>query len=102
MHHQTERGEIGPNIAHLGKLEDAVKHQACENVGDLVGQHGRSVQPLADVQPAPQVSLSRILALVRDDHGDDNAGVDNDAHRRGSSATRASGASATTSPAGRC
>jgi hypothetical protein len=58
MQDQAQGGEIGPDVVHLADLDRTVKYPPGENVGDLLWQHGRSMQALAGVQPACRCALA--------------------------------------------
>ena len=90
MQDQAQRHKVLPDVVHLAYLHGAVEDQSGEHVGDLVRQDGRSMKRLIRVQPVLQVGAGSNLTLVGHDERDDNAGIDDDGHRPGSSATRAS------------
>ena len=98
MQDQAQVGQVLPDLGNVVALERSVEDQAGEDIGDLVREHAGSMQLLAGVQPGLQVGPDCALPLVCHHHGDDEAGVDYDAHRSGSRAARASATRAMDSP----
>ena len=88
MQDQAQGGKVIPDVPHLVEVRRVLEHQSGEDVGDLVRQNGRRMQFLAGCWPALQACSGRFLTPGGDDDSDNDAGVDNNAHRSGSSPTR--------------
>lgn len=70
MQDETQGVEVVPDVVHVADVERAVEDQPGKDVGNLIRQHGRSMQAFAGVQPALQLCLSRRLAFVIDYYGE--------------------------------
>lgn len=98
MQDQAQVGQVLPDLGNVVALESSVEDQAGEHIGALVREYAGSMQLLTGVQPGRQVGPDCALPLVSHHHGEDQAGVDYDAHRSGSRAARASATKAMASP----